>query len=425
MNEPMIFISYSHEDEIWKNKLVTHLQVLQQEGLDIWDDRRIGAGEDWYKEIQEAISAATVAILLISANFLTSKFIHTEEVPLLLERQNKEGLRIFPIIVRPCVWKQIKWLARMNLRPKDGRAVSGGNEHQIETDLATIAEEVATIIQRTSEDEDKKDSIPMSSKKPTKSDLLEDRFIKEMDKLVAPLNAKIGNNDFFLKGAPGYKDSRLTRHQEYFSFWDKINENKYLGPDYLHSAIDNYLQNKTDKVGDRTRDLSYEKVETELFRAIKKRYSELRSILNSKRYASTKEQFRFLCKNFYSQPINVRIKTAEQISELAKKIELEDVLDFWHSSLPGEKVGAAVAIGTHLTISDEIHGDKMIVNALRDGLSDSHSLVRYRVVEAIGTSEKLINRFRAELTDISIHDDNSSVSNKAKEVLKNITRINY
>lgn len=137
------------------------------------------------------------------------------------------------------------------------------------------------------------------------------------------------------------------------------------------------------------------------------------------------EQFRLLCKNFYSQPINIRIKTAEQISELAKEMELKDVLDFWRSALPGEKVGAAVAIGTHLTISDKNHGDKMIINALRDGLSDSHSLVRYRVVEAIGKSEKLINRFRAELTDISIHDDNSWVSGKAKEVLKNITRINY
>jgi tetratricopeptide (TPR) repeat protein len=40
-----VFISYSHKDEVWKDRLVKHLTVLAKQGrLDIWDDRRIGAG---------------------------------------------------------------------------------------------------------------------------------------------------------------------------------------------------------------------------------------------------------------------------------------------------------------------------------------------------------------------------------------------
>jgi len=147
MTKPTVFISYSHKDETWKNRLVTQLGVLQQEGLlDLWDDRRIGAGEAWYEKIQEAIAKAKVAVLLVSADFLTSKFILGEEIPHLLERQG-EGLRIFPIIIRPCAWERVNWLARMNLRPRDGKPISSGDKHQIETDLADIAEEVATIIE--------------------------------------------------------------------------------------------------------------------------------------------------------------------------------------------------------------------------------------------------------------------------------------
>jgi len=153
MTSPTVFISYSHKDEAWKDRLMSHLGVLQHEGLlDLWDDRRIGGGEDWKKEIEKAMAKANVAILLVSADFLTSKFIRGTEVPTFLERRDEEGMHIFPIIVKPCAWKQVEWLSRMNLRPKDGKPLSGGNEHQIDTDLAAIAEEVAAIIKRVPED---------------------------------------------------------------------------------------------------------------------------------------------------------------------------------------------------------------------------------------------------------------------------------
>ena len=112
MPAPSVFISYSHKDEEWKERLVTQLGVLQMEGiLDVWDDQRIEAGEDWYPEIEKAINNASVAILMISANFLTSKFILGEEVPKLLARRAKEGVRVIPLIVKPCAWTQVKWLS--------------------------------------------------------------------------------------------------------------------------------------------------------------------------------------------------------------------------------------------------------------------------------------------------------------------------
>lgn len=47
MAKPTIFISYSHKDEAWKDRLVTQLGVLQQQGyLDFWFDTRIEGGAD-------------------------------------------------------------------------------------------------------------------------------------------------------------------------------------------------------------------------------------------------------------------------------------------------------------------------------------------------------------------------------------------
>ena len=41
----MVFISYSHKQAALKERLVTHLRVLQIEGVieDVWDDSRLGA----------------------------------------------------------------------------------------------------------------------------------------------------------------------------------------------------------------------------------------------------------------------------------------------------------------------------------------------------------------------------------------------
>ena len=76
MTKPIVFVSYSHKDEKEKEALVSHLSVLQRAGLiEVWVDDRIQGGADWEDEIKKVIARARVAILLVSANFLTSDFI--------------------------------------------------------------------------------------------------------------------------------------------------------------------------------------------------------------------------------------------------------------------------------------------------------------------------------------------------------------
>jgi tetratricopeptide (TPR) repeat protein len=148
---PSVFISYSHVDETWKDKLAIQLGVLAAESrLDVWDNRRIPAVGDWYPEIEQAMNAARVAVLLISADFLISRFIRGKEVPDILRRRKEEGLRVVPILVRPCAWKKVTWLEPIQMRPRDGREVSGGSEYQIDKDFAAIAEEIDELIGDTS-----------------------------------------------------------------------------------------------------------------------------------------------------------------------------------------------------------------------------------------------------------------------------------
>ena len=114
-----IFISYSHHEKNWMLRIIEPMQELQKKGeWELWYDiSDIKVGDDWKKKIEMSIKQADAAILLVSKNFLTSKFISENEIPLLLER--KEGLKIFPLIIEKCEWKIEQWLNSIETRPKD------------------------------------------------------------------------------------------------------------------------------------------------------------------------------------------------------------------------------------------------------------------------------------------------------------------
>jgi hypothetical protein len=154
---PTVFISYSHADEPWKDRLVEHLQVLALEDvLDVWDDRRIDAGDDWRPAIEDAMERARVALFLVSTKFLTSKFIRESEVPRILERR-KKGLRVIPVIVHPCAWRKVPWLASIQGRPRDGQALALMTDALAEAALSDLAEEIADLVDEKKTKTDRRD----------------------------------------------------------------------------------------------------------------------------------------------------------------------------------------------------------------------------------------------------------------------------
>jgi TIR domain len=95
-----VFISYSHKDAAWLEKLKMFLQPLEEQGLlRIWDDTDISPGSQWFEEIRLSLESARVAVFLITQNFLHSEFIGQKELPVLLEKAKNRGCVIFWIAV--------------------------------------------------------------------------------------------------------------------------------------------------------------------------------------------------------------------------------------------------------------------------------------------------------------------------------------
>lgn len=59
----------------------------------------------------------------------------------MLQRRLKEGMRVIPIIIRPCMWSSEPVLKDLQALPKDGKAVitfpeETGERDQVWTDIA-------------------------------------------------------------------------------------------------------------------------------------------------------------------------------------------------------------------------------------------------------------------------------------------------
>lgn len=154
-DQPTIFISYSHKDEKpWKELIEGHLRVAERQGaFDIWSDRRMAGGDAWRKEIDQALDAADIAVLLISHNFLTSSFIMDHEVNVLLERKQQEGLRLYPILIKSCNWQSVDWVESLNLRPLDGKALASFRGDARDSAAAAMAAEIGRLLKEDRESE--------------------------------------------------------------------------------------------------------------------------------------------------------------------------------------------------------------------------------------------------------------------------------
>jgi hypothetical protein len=191
MNRPVVFISYSYKDEKEKDVLLSHLDVLQRIGLiQLWSDDQIQPGDIWEMEVDQIINQAEIAILLITTNFLTSDFILGKQVPGLLQQRNQKGLVIYSLIAKACAWRTVDWLTETNIRPRNGKPIWGEAGLYVDEELATMAEELASIIR----------NEKVNSATPSSSETADDRYNEakripaevkiERDSLVRSYNLK-------------------------------------------------------------------------------------------------------------------------------------------------------------------------------------------------------------------------------------------
>ena len=119
-----LFFSYSHKDEELRDRLEVHLAMLKREGLiEAWHDRRILAGDEFDREINKELEDADVILLLVSPDFLASRYCYDIEVQRAMQRHEQGLARVVPVILKPSDWTRTLF-AKLVAAPTDGRPVT-------------------------------------------------------------------------------------------------------------------------------------------------------------------------------------------------------------------------------------------------------------------------------------------------------------
>lgn len=124
-NKVVVFVSYSHENERWvkktpgdKKSLIPWLAAaLERDDVVFWHDERIDGGDPYTEKIEKAIDQADIAVLLVSEDFLSSKFIRETELPRIQRREKAGKMQFVPILLEKCFWEDDPFLKKRHFLP--------------------------------------------------------------------------------------------------------------------------------------------------------------------------------------------------------------------------------------------------------------------------------------------------------------------
>src|SRR5215510_13314639 len=135
-----IFISYSHADREWLDRLNTFLRPLKRaEKIVVWDDSTIKPTDVWRAEIQTGLDRACIAILLVSANFFASDFIARDELPALLQAAQEGGVKILPVIIGASRFERTPALYKFQAANDPQRPLNSLPSHEVDAILQKVA----------------------------------------------------------------------------------------------------------------------------------------------------------------------------------------------------------------------------------------------------------------------------------------------
>lgn len=119
-----LFFSYSHVDEALRDELEKQLSMLKRQGvIEVWHDRRIGAGQDLGSEISKHVEDDDILLLLVSPDFMASEYCYEREMLRAMERHEAGDAIVIPVILRPCDWHGAPF-GKLLASPTDGRPVT-------------------------------------------------------------------------------------------------------------------------------------------------------------------------------------------------------------------------------------------------------------------------------------------------------------
>lgn len=119
-----LFFSYSHKDEALRDELGNHLKILEHQKLIAsWHDRKILPGDEWDDQITVNQDTADIILLLISSDFIASKYCWDIEIKRAMELHESGEACVIPVILRRADWRGAPF-SKLQAVPKNAQPVT-------------------------------------------------------------------------------------------------------------------------------------------------------------------------------------------------------------------------------------------------------------------------------------------------------------
>jgi nucleoside phosphorylase len=118
-----VLYCYAHKDELLLNQLREYLLPLKRQGLIVdWSDHDVIIASEWEQEINSHLNSAQLILLLVSADFIASKYCYGKEMLRAIERHEAGEALVVPIILRECLWENTPF-GKLQVLPTNGRPI--------------------------------------------------------------------------------------------------------------------------------------------------------------------------------------------------------------------------------------------------------------------------------------------------------------
>jgi hypothetical protein len=115
---------YAHQDKTLRDKLDEHLSVLHHlNQITSWYDHEIKPGLRWEEEIDAQLNTANIILLLVSPDFMASKYCYGVEMRRAIERHERGEAKVIPVILRSINGWQDTPIGKLQALPTDAKPV--------------------------------------------------------------------------------------------------------------------------------------------------------------------------------------------------------------------------------------------------------------------------------------------------------------
>ena len=133
--------------------------------------------------------------------------------------------------------------------------------------------------------------------------------------------------------------------------------------------------------------------------------------------AATYQKIQQLAHAFFTKPLEDRQIAAKEVQQLSRLLTVEQTLELSVSSAPGERLAAGIILRDKLDLDYALSRRADIHEAIRRGLMDPESRVRYRYIRAAEVQQGLTHSAKDLLQHIAATDKDPVVKEEARRVL--------